>query len=55
MRIRKCPECGGYTLKESCGKCNVKSSQVGPARYSPEDPYGCYRRQMKEQMGHGRD
>jgi len=53
MRIRVCPGCGGYTLKDTCVKCNLPSKQVGPARYSPEDPYGRYRRLMKERMQDG--
>ena len=53
MRIRKCASCGSYTLKESCIRCNVSSSVVGPARYSPQDPYGRYRRMMKERMADG--
>jgi H/ACA ribonucleoprotein complex subunit 3 len=53
MKIRKCLKCGTYTLKASCERCNESSHQVGPARYSPQDPYGKYRRQMKEQMTNG--
>jgi H/ACA ribonucleoprotein complex subunit 3 len=53
MRMKRCPECGGYTLKDTCVKCNVASGKVGPARYSPEDPYGRYRRLMKEAMEDG--
>jgi len=50
MRIRKCLKCGTYTLKESCSRCSENTVTVGPARYSPQDPYGKYRRQMKEQI-----
>jgi len=50
MKIHKCPGCGTYTLKPECAKCGVKTNPVGPARYSPEDRYGKYRRMMKEEM-----
>ncbi len=52
MRIRRCGS-GHYTLKDRCGKCNAEAVAVGPAKYSPEDPYGKYRRLMKEEMADG--
>ena len=39
--IRKCPQCGKYTLKDSC--CS-KTITAHPAKYSPDDRYGKYRR-----------
>jgi len=52
FRIRKCPECGRYTLKETCPACGAKTKVAHPPRFSPEDPYGEYRRRLKrEQMG----
>jgi H/ACA ribonucleoprotein complex subunit 3 len=53
MKIHKCQKCGTYTLKGECVKCNAHTSTVGPARYSPQDPYGRYRRMMKEEMDDG--
>jgi len=53
MRIRKCRTDGTYTMKEACPKCQGPTVQVGPARYSPQDTYGKYRRMMKEQMRDG--
>ena len=50
MKMRYCPKCGEYTLKDDCLKCKGKSHNVGPARYSPEDHYGKYRRMMKKKM-----
>jgi H/ACA ribonucleoprotein complex subunit 3 len=50
MRIHKCSNCGAYTIKESCVKCNAPTKVVGPARFSPQDTYGRYRRMMKEEM-----
>jgi len=51
MRIMKCMVCGAYTLKRSCPKCGQKAVHAQPARYSPEDKYGKYRRMMKKAMG----
>ncbi len=53
MKIQKCGGCGGYTLKTECPTCGGKTSPVGPAKYSPQDAYGKYRRLMKEQMNDG--
>ncbi|KUH33746.1 RNA-protein complex protein Nop10 [Thermococcus indicus] len=57
FRIRKCPGCGRYTLKEICPVCGEKTKVAHPPRFSPEDPYGEYRRRLKrEQLGiAGRD
>lgn len=44
--IFKCTECGKYTMKESCS-CGGKAVNCKPAKYSPEDNYGKYRRQVK--------
>ncbi len=46
-RILKCTKCKGYTLKEKCPKCSEKTITVAPPKYSPEDKYGQYRRQIK--------
>ncbi|AJC72091.1 ribosome biogenesis protein Nop10 [Thermococcus guaymasensis DSM 11113] len=55
FRIRKCPECGRYTLKEICPVCGAKTKVAHPPRFSPEDPYGEYRRRWKrEVLGIGR-
>jgi len=42
--IRKCPACGIYTAKGFCSKCNDKTSNSAPAKFSPEDKYGGIRR-----------
>jgi H/ACA ribonucleoprotein complex subunit 3 len=47
MKIRKCANCGAYTLKESCMRCGGATNRIRPAKFSPEDPYGKYRRMMK--------
>ena len=45
--ILKCPKCLEYTLEKSCPKCNLKTLSPIPARFSPEDKYGVYRRKAK--------
>ncbi|GAY25838.1 ribosome biogenesis protein [Desulfurococcaceae archaeon AG1] len=42
-RIRKCPKCGRYTLKEKCPICGAETISPHPARFSPEDKYVEYR------------
>lgn len=43
-RLRRCPECGTYTLLESCKACGTRTVCPVPPRYSPEDRLGEYRR-----------
>jgi H/ACA ribonucleoprotein complex subunit 3 len=45
-RILKCKECSTYTLKPECG-CGGPAVTPHPPRFSPEDRYGKYRRQLK--------
>ncbi|MHB8584410.1 MAG: RNA-protein complex protein Nop10 [Thermoplasmatota archaeon] len=45
--MRKCLACTRYTLREACPQCGAVTVKPGPARYSPEDPYGAYRRKLK--------
>ena len=47
----KCPDCGGYTLETVCRECNGATINPLPARYSPQDKYGKYRRAMKKSNG----
>lgn len=49
MALLKCPACGTYTLKAQCPACSAKAISPGPAKYSPEDHYGKYRRTAKKQ------
>ncbi|OIO63550.1 ribosome biogenesis protein [Candidatus Woesearchaeota archaeon CG1_02_47_18] len=46
--ILKCSLCGSYTTAEACPKCGGKALSPRPARFSPEDKYGDYRRRAKE-------
>ena len=49
--LRKCSDCGAYTLMERCPKCGGTTFMPGPAKYSPEDRYGVYRRRLKKELG----
>ncbi len=53
MRITKCKGCDLYTLAKQCKVCGTATSHVGPAKYSPQDPYGRYRRMMKRRIEDG--
>lgn len=48
-RISKCVVCGAYTMKDT--HCNQKTLGPKPAKYSPEDKFGKYRRQAKKEKG----
>ncbi|MDC7951082.1 RNA-protein complex protein Nop10 [Methanomassiliicoccaceae archaeon COG_1] len=43
-RILRCTGCGRYTLLASCPACGARTARPAPARFSPEDRYGRYRR-----------
>jgi len=44
--LRFCKKCNVYTLKQEC--CNSETLSPEPPKYSPEDKYGKYRREVKE-------
>ena len=46
-KILRWPKCLIYTMKETCSKCDIKTINPKPAKYSPEDKYGKYRRIAK--------
>ncbi|HWQ44997.1 MAG TPA: RNA-protein complex protein Nop10 [Methanosarcina barkeri] len=48
QKIRKCKNCGRYTLREFCPVCGGEAFSAHPARFSPKDPYGRYRRLAKK-------
>ena len=37
-------------MSYKCPKCGKKALSPIPAKYSPEDPYGKYRREAKKDM-----
>ncbi|HPE62839.1 MAG TPA: RNA-protein complex protein Nop10 [Methanothrix sp.] len=48
-KIKKCRACNLYTLKDVCPICGASTSQTKPARFSPEDRYGRYRRALRQE------
>ena len=55
MALRRCPQCGDYSLAEACPRCGRPTERAGPARYSPEDRYGQYRRALKREAARPKD
>jgi H/ACA ribonucleoprotein complex subunit 3 len=47
--ILKCEKCNEYTMMEVHG-CGTKTINVKPAKFSPEDQYGDYRRKAKREQ-----
>ncbi|MCX6666040.1 MAG: RNA-protein complex protein Nop10 [Euryarchaeota archaeon] len=43
-----CSACKRYTMNEVCPVCKVNTGSPKPARYSPQDHYGKYRRKLKQ-------
>ena len=48
--ILRCMKCNKYTMRQACPHCGEKTIPQIPAKYSPEDPYGRYRREAKKDM-----
>ncbi|WAC04583.1 MAG: RNA-protein complex protein Nop10 [Methanoregula sp.] len=46
-RIRRCPVDRTYTLSLTCPTCGTPTETAHPARFSPEDKYGKYRRMVR--------
>jgi len=51
--ILYCKTCSKYTMKEKC-TCGNKAESTKPAKYSPEDKYGSYRRKARAEVLHAR-
>ncbi len=43
-----CKGCDVFTMKEECPNCGKKSLSTAPAKFSPEDKWGKYRRIAKK-------
>lgn len=43
-----CRGCSEYTMEEKCPKCREKTFSPKPARYSPLDKWGKWRREAKK-------
>jgi len=50
MKMKKCPVCNIYTLKAQCPNCGGELKVIYPPKFSVEDKYGKYRRQLKKEM-----
>ncbi|MGQ0536589.1 MAG: RNA-protein complex protein Nop10 [Methanobacteriota archaeon] len=48
-----CRACDAYTLHAACPRCGRPTGSPAPAKFSPEDPYGSYRRRLKR-LGHAK-
>ncbi|PNX46505.1 MAG: ribosome biogenesis protein [Thermoplasmata archaeon M11B2D] len=46
--ILYCMSCQRYTLHQICRSCKEKTISKKPARFSPQDHYGKYRRALKK-------
>ena len=53
--ILYCDDCKKYSLKEICSVCDKKTRTPKPAKFSPLDKYGKYRRLYKKEMAHKSD
>lgn len=45
--LKRCTGCHEYTLQETCPRCGAPAKPSRPAKFSPEDLYGDYRRRLK--------
>ncbi len=45
--LRLCRACGQYTLRAACPKCGTATRTPHPARFSPQDRWGRYRRALR--------
>ncbi|MBI5002756.1 ribosome biogenesis protein [Candidatus Woesearchaeota archaeon] len=47
--IMYCSACKTYTMKSLC-TCGAKTGERKPAKYSPDDKYAQYRREVKSEQ-----
>ncbi|MBW2983752.1 RNA-protein complex protein Nop10 [Candidatus Woesearchaeota archaeon] len=47
--ILKCIDCKTYTMRKKCPSCDKGTVSSKPAKFSPKDPYGDYRRKAKKE------
>lgn len=45
--LKRCTSCREYTLQEACPHCGGRAVPNRPAKFSPEDHHGVYRRKLK--------
>jgi H/ACA ribonucleoprotein complex subunit 3 len=46
--LRVCRGCGRYTMRTTCPACGGDTRTPHPARFSPEDRWGRYRRLLTD-------
>ena len=46
--LKACTACHEYTLRETCPRCGAPAKPNRPAKFSPEDNFGEYRRKLKK-------
>lgn len=46
--LKLCTACKEYTLQQTCPRCGAKAIPNRPAKFSPEDNFGEYRRKLKK-------
>ncbi len=46
--LKRCIPCKEYTLQDKCPKCGGPANPNRPAKFSPEDHHGEYRRRLKK-------
>jgi len=46
--IYKCPSCQQYTIEKSCPSCNSATIMPQPPKFSLDDKYAKYRREVKK-------
>lgn len=44
--LQYCRACARYTMAPSCPQCHGPARSPHPARFSPQDRYGVYRRRL---------
>jgi H/ACA ribonucleoprotein complex subunit 3 len=53
-KILRCRQCNTYTMVDKCELCGSAAVTPHPPRFSPEDRYGKYRRQLKALVNEGK-
>ncbi len=51
--IRKCVDCGKYTMEVTCRKCGGITHSTDPLKYSPSDKFQKFRLKEKEAENYG--
>jgi H/ACA ribonucleoprotein complex subunit 3 len=49
--LHRCGSCKEYTLATVCPHCGGAAVPNRPAKFSPEDRYGDYRRRLRKETG----